>query len=99
MTDGIDSSELGGKGEGEEMGGPEPGIAPDSAEDDQGRALREMMAAREAWHRERGETPPRSAAPQCPAGSEDEGLQAAERRFITAREAWLRQRGTKPDGE
>lgn len=62
--------------------------------DEQARALQDMLAAREEWHRARGELPPPSTAAQAPDGDAapaDARLIAAERRFIQAREAWHRQ--------
>jgi len=82
----------------------------DSEEDTHGRkpidearvraAEAELIAAREAWHRERGEQPPPDEEPP------DE-VRRAERAFIAARELWYQDhetrakqdRGEHPDGE
>ena len=71
---------------GSESDGQTPGRRADDAAGSG--AERAFLAARAAWHAERGDTPPVGEAPPDTA-------REAERRFIAAREAWHQDRERK----
>jgi hypothetical protein len=55
-------------------------------------AERHFLEAREAWHAERGETPPPRERMTGPPRDAPQSVKDARRRYEEAREAWLAER-------